>query len=54
MNIDDYQQIESSQRQHDQYMKHNEEMVTLGEERILKFIATLVDFVNNLTGVRKQ
>jgi hypothetical protein len=37
----DYEQIESSQRQHDQYMKHYEEMVTLGEERILKFIAAL-------------
>jgi hypothetical protein len=37
----DYEQIESSQRQHDQFMKHNEEMVTLGEERVLKFIATL-------------
>ena len=40
MNID-YEQVESSQRQHDQYMKHYEEMCTLGEERVLKYIATL-------------
>jgi len=37
----DYEQIESSQRQHDQVMKHNEEMVMLGEERVLKFITIL-------------
>ena len=37
----DYEQIESSQRQHDQVMKHNEEMVILGEERVLKFITIL-------------
>ena len=37
----DYEQIESSQRQHDQFLKHNEEMCTLGEERILKYISVL-------------
>jgi hypothetical protein len=37
----DYEQIESSQRQHDQLLKHNEEMAILGEKRVLAFIAIL-------------
>ena len=37
----DYAQIESSQKQHDQYLKHMEEMYGLREERVLKCIAIL-------------
>ena len=41
MQKDDTDQIESSQRQHNEYMKHYEEMCTLGEKRILEYIAIL-------------
>ena len=37
----DYEQIESSERQHNEYMRHYEQMCTLGEERILKYISIL-------------
>jgi hypothetical protein len=37
----DYEQIESSQRQHNEYMRHYNEMCSLGEKRILVFISEL-------------
>jgi hypothetical protein len=39
MTKEDYEQLESSQRQHDEFMKHNAEMADLYEKRILSFIS---------------
>ena len=37
----DFEQIESSQRQHNEYMRHYDEMCIQGEKRVLQFIAML-------------
>ena len=41
MNNPDFEQIESSQRQHNEFLKHYEDMCILGEKRILMFISEL-------------
>jgi hypothetical protein len=41
MQKEDYDQIESSMRQHHEHMKHYEEMCLLGEKRIFELVVIL-------------